>query len=190
MIVLRVLTDLIGKEIQGRLDRLPFLVLRLARWRLPADLREQLHDEWWVPDLHDLMAGEPDRPITRLIKATHFAVGLVLAAGRNARATGRPTVWTRTTLIVRTVQAMPELAFGPVVRLLACVGPPSGLTIQAVASAPQHPFHGASNIVWFAATVMTGVLWPVSLREIWRKRAGYRLLMEIIRAGWRNTGGR
>jgi hypothetical protein len=44
-----------SEEVRARLDRLPFAVLRLARSRLPAELRERVHDQEWVPELEHIL---------------------------------------------------------------------------------------------------------------------------------------
>jgi hypothetical protein len=95
LVALRVLTNLATKEVEGRLNQLPFLILRIARWRLPVSLREEQHDEWWVPDLQKRLTLEGERPITRLVKGTRFAAGLAVGAGRTARAAGVPSSWQR-----------------------------------------------------------------------------------------------
>lgn len=91
----KVLLDLASKEIQSRLSDLPLLILRVARWRLPRDLRESVHDDWRVPDLQERLQREDDRPITRLLKGLHFAVSLVIKAGCTARAAGAPSTAAR-----------------------------------------------------------------------------------------------
>jgi hypothetical protein len=87
------------------LDQLPFLILKLARWRLPVELRQAVHDEWWLPDLHYLIARDADRPITRLVRGGRFAVSQVIHAGQTAREVGVPTVRTRMARVVRALRA-------------------------------------------------------------------------------------
>ena len=95
LVVGKVVLDLATKEAQGRLDRLPFLILKVARWRLPAELRESMHDDWWIPDLQERLDSQVSRPITRLVKGMRFASSLAISAGRTARAAGVPSVWVR-----------------------------------------------------------------------------------------------
>lgn len=90
----KVLVNLATKEIEGRLDQLPFVILRVARWRLPAELREPMHDDLWLPDLCEAMRRDVERPLTRLIKGLCFSASLVVRAGRTARAAdGVPSMW-------------------------------------------------------------------------------------------------
>jgi hypothetical protein len=46
-LVLVMLADLVSEELRERLDRLPFSLLRVARRRLPPELRESIHDQEW-----------------------------------------------------------------------------------------------------------------------------------------------
>lgn len=90
-VVLRVLADYATKEVVGRLGQLPFVILRIARWRLPASLRVEFHDEWWVPDLRVRMRGKASLPVTELADGIKFALGFVFRAGKIARAAGEPS---------------------------------------------------------------------------------------------------
>ena len=78
------LSDLISEEIRNRLDRLPRALMRLAARRLPDDVREDLRDDW-LAELEIFLHGCEALPVTRLIRGTGFALGLV----RAARAIGR-----------------------------------------------------------------------------------------------------
>lgn len=73
--------DVISEEIRARLDRLPFVLLRLARARLPAELRERVHDQEWVPELQHILQHAELFPVTRLMTGIRYAVGLVMRAG-------------------------------------------------------------------------------------------------------------
>jgi len=70
-----------SEEVRARLDRLPLAVLRLARLRLPAGLREQVHDQEWVPELEHVLHRAESFPLTRLITGVRFAAGLLIHAG-------------------------------------------------------------------------------------------------------------
>jgi hypothetical protein len=102
LILTKVAIDLATKEVESWLDQLPFLILKLARWRLPAELREQLHDEWWLPDLCELRQRDTDRPITRLTKGLQFAFGLLINANHVAGDTGSPSMRSRIVAMIET----------------------------------------------------------------------------------------
>lgn len=84
LLVLPVAVNLLSKEVEGWLDLVPSMLLRLARRRLPTDQREAMYDEWYA-ELHAALHRSGDRPLTRLWLAVRFAAGLVLAARRVAR---------------------------------------------------------------------------------------------------------
>jgi hypothetical protein len=90
LVVGKVMLDMIGKEIEARLPGLCFAVLRLARWRLPAEMRAELHDEALLEDeLRTILFHTyQEKPITSLAKGLRFASGCVTGARRNARAAG------------------------------------------------------------------------------------------------------
>jgi len=91
----KVIVSITSKEVEARLDQLSFAILRLARRRLPADLREPMHDHEWLPELHHISTLQEERPITRLVLGLRYSTGLLRAARKTARATGAPTLWTR-----------------------------------------------------------------------------------------------
>jgi hypothetical protein len=76
----------VSEEVRGRLDRLPFAVLRLARGRLPAGLRERVHDQEWVPELEHILKHAELLPLTRLVMGLRYAAGLLVHAGTIADA--------------------------------------------------------------------------------------------------------
>jgi hypothetical protein len=90
LVIGKVILDLIGKEIEGRLPGLCFAVLRLARRRLPAELRAELHDEALLEEeLRTILFHTyHEKPITSLINGFTFAFGCLAGARRNARAAG------------------------------------------------------------------------------------------------------
>lgn len=97
LVIGKVISDLVNKEIQGWLAETPLRVLRLARRRLPAELREELDDELGLEAelemiLHHTYAK---RPITALIKGLKFAFGHVIGLRRCARILGAPSVMVR-----------------------------------------------------------------------------------------------
>src|SRR6059036_3239051 len=94
LVVGKVTLDMIGKEIEGRLPGLCFVVLRVARRRLPEELRAELHDEALLEEeLRTILFHTyQEKPITGLVNGLRFAFGCLSGARRNARAAG----WTRT----------------------------------------------------------------------------------------------
>jgi len=80
--LLAALGDLVSEEVRGWLDRVPRALLRLAAAGLPADSREVIYREVWLPDLCYYLRGDESRPITRLIRGTSFAADLFRAARR------------------------------------------------------------------------------------------------------------
>lgn len=83
--LLAALGDLINEEVRGWLNLAPRAVLRLAARRLDPDSRDVIYQEVWLPDLDYYLRGDESRPITRLIRGTTFALGLLFAARRIAR---------------------------------------------------------------------------------------------------------
>ncbi|MGW4364509.1 hypothetical protein ACWEKT_02595 [Nocardia takedensis] len=82
----KVLVSLLSKEIEGRMDQLGYAILRLARRRLPNELRASLHDEEWLPELDSILERHRDRPVTKLVWSLRFSVPLLLGgAVRTAR---------------------------------------------------------------------------------------------------------
>lgn len=89
----KVVVSLVSKEIEGRLDQLPFLILRLARRRLPEEFREAIHDENWVPELHYILQQSRARPITQAWKGLGYAGSLFIKVGRTAKAADPSLRW-------------------------------------------------------------------------------------------------
>jgi hypothetical protein len=91
LIIAPVLGDLFSEEIRSRLDDLPFAILQRASRRLPAEIRDEVHQGEWLPELHYILRGKESRPVTRLIHGTRFALGIWRGAARiGAGLTGRP----------------------------------------------------------------------------------------------------
>lgn len=82
---LAALGDLISEEIRGWLDLAPRAVLRLAATQLPPTQRVTIYYDEWLPELCYVLRGAESRPITRLIRGTNFAIGLLISARRIAR---------------------------------------------------------------------------------------------------------
>lgn len=71
------LYDLLSQEISARLLRLPFPILGLAARRLTAGLRSDIYEEWSL-EVEEILKDGKVGPITRLIRATHYALSLWL----------------------------------------------------------------------------------------------------------------
>jgi hypothetical protein len=82
--VLACVGDLASEELRGRLDRLPHALIALAARRAPAEARAELREEW-TAELHEILRGAEALPITRLVRGTRYAAGLL----RTARVIGR-----------------------------------------------------------------------------------------------------
>jgi hypothetical protein len=74
-----ILGDLFSEEIRGRLELLPYTLIRLAVRRLPPDVRDDLAEEW-AAELHVILRGTEALPITRLYRGARYALGLLRAA--------------------------------------------------------------------------------------------------------------
>ena len=82
----KVCLDLASKQVQGWMFELCFLVLRVARRRLPTALRVARHDEELVPELKWILFDKyANEPIVGLYKGFRFAIGHVRGAKRLAR---------------------------------------------------------------------------------------------------------
>ncbi|MEU8246524.1 hypothetical protein [Nonomuraea sp. NPDC048916] len=75
-----VLADLVNEEIRGQLDRIPVVLLSIARRRLPEAMRGPLHDEEWYPELQEILNGENARPVSRLVIGVRYSLGLIRRA--------------------------------------------------------------------------------------------------------------
>ncbi len=87
--------SVLSKEVEGRLEQISFVILCLARRRLPVELREQKHDQEWKPELDHINTEHKERPLTQLLRGLRFATGLLLSARKIAREAGIPPLWTR-----------------------------------------------------------------------------------------------
>lgn len=85
MLLLVAIGDLASEEVRGWLDLMPRAILRLAAVGLGPDMREAIYDEEWLPELIYILRGTESRPITRLIRGTTYAVGLLISVHHIAR---------------------------------------------------------------------------------------------------------
>jgi hypothetical protein len=76
------LGDLVSEEVRGWLDLAPRAMLRLAAAQLAQEVRDTIYKDEWLPELAYVLRGAESRPITRVIRGTTFAVGLLIAARR------------------------------------------------------------------------------------------------------------
>lgn len=76
--------DLVSEELRSRMDRMPYSVLRLAIRRLPVELRPSVGDEW-LAELHHILRQTKGLPLTRLVSAMPYALGLLRTARRIGR---------------------------------------------------------------------------------------------------------
>jgi hypothetical protein len=74
------LLELLKDELRGQIERIPYALLLLARQLVPAELRDSLYEQEWLPELDHILAGSRRLPITCLVQGTRYALGLVLAA--------------------------------------------------------------------------------------------------------------
>ncbi|MFI0481122.1 hypothetical protein [Actinomadura sp. 9N215] len=122
-----VVVSALGDEARGRLDQLPYALLRLAGHRLPHDVRSDLMEEWEA-ELDAILIPAAGLPITRLVVGTRYSLGLLRVGPRVA---GELTDGTPSVLPLRA-----RLYVGGVVGLAATViGTSSiGASWQTVAS--------------------------------------------------------
>ena len=83
--LLLALAGLISDEVRGWLELAPRAILRLAAMRLPADQREAIYNQEWLPEVIFILRKADGRPITRLIIGTWYAASMIRSAGRIAR---------------------------------------------------------------------------------------------------------
>lgn len=83
-LVVTTVGDLVSEELRSRLDRMPYAVLRVAIRRLPTELRPNVGDEW-LAELHHILRQAKGLPLTRLVSAMPYALGLLRTARRIGR---------------------------------------------------------------------------------------------------------
>lgn len=84
-IAVGIVGELLGDEARSRLDQVPRAILRLAALRLSRAHRIVLYQEEWAPELAFILSRAGDRPVTRLVTGTWYALGILVSARRSAR---------------------------------------------------------------------------------------------------------
>jgi hypothetical protein len=79
-----VLSDMAKEEVTTRLNQVPVVLIRIATVRVPADLRDDLAAEWRA-ELDHIIISASGLPLTRLLRGTLFALGVLRAAKNIAR---------------------------------------------------------------------------------------------------------
>ena len=72
-----VLTDMCKDEVRTRLDRLPYLLLRVAALRVSGAVRSDLTGEWDA-ELDFILHGTEGLPLTRLLRGVSYSADLLL----------------------------------------------------------------------------------------------------------------
>jgi DNA-binding transcriptional MerR regulator len=80
----RAATEMWQEELRTRLSRLPLAMIRLASRQLPLQERDGYADEWRA-ELAYVLRDTDGLPLTRLIRGTRFAVGLLRVSRSIAR---------------------------------------------------------------------------------------------------------
>jgi hypothetical protein len=94
---LAAVSGMVQDEIRTRLGRVPYALIRLAVSRLPRDIRAELGDEW-RSELAAILKAAEDVPVTGLVSAAWFAVGLLVrgtAISREFTGTARQSRYLR-----------------------------------------------------------------------------------------------
>jgi hypothetical protein len=78
-------SEMIGDEMRGWLELAPRGILRVAAMRLPADQRQAIYAEEWLPELVTKMRKGEERPISRFVIGLWYAAGHVRSAAQVAR---------------------------------------------------------------------------------------------------------
>ncbi|WP_212824272.1 DUF4407 domain-containing protein [Polymorphospora rubra] len=191
-LLLAVLSDLISDEVRGRLDQVPFQLLRLAARRLPAQLRNDIYLHEWMPELHHILRREEAKPITRLYHGLRFAAGLLRSGPQIARELGdtrkqrlvawAPGRWLRTMTGVdeRLLDRVPQerLRYTGLGLLVVTTGLFSAVTMASAFTLLQTPW-------WFV--IPTALLWggAIALADRWlissqHGRRNKRRMMNLV----------
>jgi DNA-binding transcriptional MerR regulator len=72
------------EELQTRLGLLPQALIRLASYQIPGGERAEYAEEW-LAELAFVLRGTDGLPVTRLLRGTHYAVGLLWVSRSIAR---------------------------------------------------------------------------------------------------------
>lgn len=88
IVALESVKSLIATEVSTRLQRVPFLILRVARWRLSPEHREAICDEEWYPELWAIIHETDGLPLTQLVLSARWALGVAISARKVSRIAG------------------------------------------------------------------------------------------------------
>ncbi|MFB8245416.1 hypothetical protein ACFC5X_10270 [Streptomyces sp. NPDC055952] len=81
--------------LRGKVTKqLPFLLLRVARLRVPRHMRHELHDEVWVPDLQAHLTNKAKGKLRRYWQGVAFAMSLALWGAKATANAMSPRPWT------------------------------------------------------------------------------------------------
>jgi hypothetical protein len=69
------------KTLRGMLAGVLTTLTGVAARRLPADVRDDIAEEW-IAELHEILGGAEALPVTRLYIGTRYALGLLRTAPR------------------------------------------------------------------------------------------------------------
>ncbi|MFF7283020.1 hypothetical protein [Streptomyces griseorubiginosus] len=92
-IVVPVLLGWISMFRRKATQQLPYLMLRIAKLRIPTEQRDYLFSEVWVPDLLAHLKDANKSKTLRYIKGVQFAVSLALYGARATANAMNPQPW-------------------------------------------------------------------------------------------------
>lgn len=98
-------SNLLTEELRSCLDLMPYAVLRLAIRRLPTELRQNVGDEW-LAELHHILHRTKNLPLTQVVLAISYTLGLL----RTARRIGRGLRGVRTSTVTVPQKSAIDLA--------------------------------------------------------------------------------
>lgn len=169
----KVVVSVLSKEVEGRLDQLSYAILRLARRRLPIELREPMHDQEWKPELNYITTEMKERPITRLVLGLRYATGLLLAARRTARAAGTPTLRARGRrafagasmrlkfcIFVASLVAVCTMALVSFLLGAAAITALGGTVPAFMSETTTNPLMAATTLLWLTSGQILLAVWP------------------------------
>jgi hypothetical protein len=119
-LVLNAITPIYQEEMRTRLSRLPNALIRLAASRLPPNARADAADEWQA-ELAFMLSGTAGLPVTRLLRGTRYALGLLRVSRSIARelsASDQPAA-DRETPAASPVQEVTRFGIGALISQLA-----------------------------------------------------------------------
>ncbi|WP_216897347.1 hypothetical protein [Nocardia alni] len=157
----KVVSSLVGKEVEGWLDQVPFAVLRLARRQLPEDMRVPIHDEEWVPELYHIQECEQARPITRLCKGLRYSTSLLGRIGQTVRA-GRPSLSWQARIVSGKYRRVKMLAVISIPQWIVIIG--ITLFVSPTLAGPTVWVVGLIALFGGAASGALGFAWDKRLR--------------------------